>query len=81
MLLSQNGLDPLSFVLLDVPQAHLNQLLRYYGKITGKFLPQGYAKFRKISTDPEKDDKQDELGTSSISTAFTCEFQKLKKAL
>jgi hypothetical protein len=49
---------------LGIPQAHLDQLLRYYGKIAGKLLPQGYAKFRKITTEGEKAsaDKQDEPG-------------------
>jgi hypothetical protein len=46
---------------LGLPQAHIDQLLRYYGKIAGKLLPQGYTKFRKITAEKDKD-KQDEPG-------------------
>jgi hypothetical protein len=42
---------------LGIPQAHLDQLLRYYGKIAGKLSPPGYAKFRKITTEKDKSDE------------------------
>lgn len=58
------GWSNIDFLLLDcdlgIPQAHLDQLLRYYGKIAGKLLPTGYTKFRKITT--EKDKVSDSAG-------------------